>query len=101
MFARHRDIEVVDAPSGDWSTHAALDTCDVIVTQPSRATVSDQIPLHGLLKRSTRNTLVVTIDGALVMMFECRPRQGLIDPAPDALVAAIRSGVAAMTRGER
>ena len=101
MFARHLDLEVVDVRDGALPPSTAEDGCDVIVTQAARAAASQDVPLHGLLRRSTRNTLVVTIDGALVMMFEFRPRQRLLDPAPDALVAAIRDEVAAMTRGER
>jgi hypothetical protein len=99
-FARHRLIEVVDLPDGARATRTAADGCDVIVTTASRAADALGPPLHGLLERSTRNTLVVTIDGALVMMFEYRPLQQLFDPAPDDLVDAIREQVRLMKHGE-
>lgn len=99
-FERHHDLEVVDIPGGTSLSPTIEDACDVIVTTATRTADSLDGSLSGQLRRPSRNTLVVTIDGALIMIFEYRPRQQLIDPAPDALVAAIRDEVATMKRGE-
>lgn len=99
VFARYPDIEVIDIR--DDSAPPAGDRCNVIVTS-ARARLQEEADgsLQSLLTAARRNTLVVSLDGSLIMMFEFRPRQRLIDPSPDALVAAVRDEVAAMAREE-
>jgi hypothetical protein len=96
-FAAHDDIEVVDL-RGEAAPPAG--GCDVLVTSAggSRAAA---IALPALARRPMCLALVVTIDGAQVMIFEFRPRQQLIDPSPSALVSAIRGEVAQLRAQER
>ena len=99
-LAQHRQIEVVDIPDETRAQRAVADGCDVIVATAAHARSSPGHTLPGLLEGSTRNTLVVTIDGALVLMFEYRPLQRLFDPAPAELVVAIREHVRTIKEAE-
>jgi hypothetical protein len=97
IFAGNDDMDVVELRG---ERRAPADACDVLITR-ARASGVAEVVLPALILSPMPEMLVVTIDGAEVMMFEFRLRQRLIDPSPDSLIAAIRGEIAQIRDGAR
>lgn len=89
-FAAQDDFEVVELLDGAPPPHDGWDAIVTVASAPRAAGLA----LSTLARPGVAEALMITIDGARVLMFEFRPRQHLIDPSPAALVAAIRDEVA-------
>jgi hypothetical protein len=103
ILSRHGDIEVLDLAVRSGSTLADGDAtnCDVIVRSAPPDGAMTTLELHGLFGRADSGTLVVLVDDALIRIAEVRAASCVVDPAPDALVDAIRAQLAAMHDRER
>ncbi|MEP6832341.1 MAG: hypothetical protein ABJB74_03060 [Gemmatimonas sp.] len=97
-FARHSDFEVLDVAQNDTELlmDDAANTCDVIIGSTLPADTMGPLELHRQFGRADSGTLFVLVDDAVVSMAEMRAASRVLDPAPDALVQAIRTKLAAL-----
>lgn len=94
-FEPYGDIEVIESADGN---PPAKEQCDVVVALASAPVLHGGEWLDDVVNGRRENLVMLTIDGALIMIFEIRSHQRLTNPSSEALIAAVRDAVAATPR---